>query len=122
MKWIVFLLVIGMVLISGCSIIIKNCKTDATCFKENLIKCEPVKYKVEGNIVKKYVIEGLMEEGCAVKTEILSAPEDNVLKKGMSMECVYPNLKSILVEFSANEIAPDSKMCKGVLVDSLKAK
>ena len=119
MKWVVFLLIIGMVLISGC---VKNCGTDATCFKENLIKCEPVKYKVEGNIIKKYVIEGLKEEGCVIKIKILSAPEDNVLKKGMSMDCVYQNLESILVEFSANEIAPDPKMCRGVLVDSLKAK
>lgn len=117
MKYIALILIIGMILISGCT---KNCGTDADCFRERLIKCEPVKYRVENSIVKKHIIEGLKEEECIIKTEILSAPEDNVLKKGMSMECVYPKIDSILVEFSANEIAPDQNMCKGTLVDSLK--
>ena len=117
MRWIALILIIGMILISGC---MKNCGTDAKCFRETLVKCEPVKYRVEDSIVKKHIIEGLKEEGCVIRTEIVSAPEDNVLKKGMSMECIYPNIDSILVEFSANEIAPDQNMCKGTLVDSLK--
>ena len=122
MKKIIFLifgmlLIFSMFLISGC---VKTCP-DAGCFKEMLVKCEPIKYTVEDSlVVKEHFIEGLDEGRCTIKTKILSAPEGRIIEKGMDMECVYLNLESILVEFSANEIAPDQNMCSGILIDSLK--